>query len=127
MEHGPVKPLPADRLRRRCEFGALRFQTTDDLPVTQKIIGQDRAVRAIRLGLAIHSPGYNVFVVGHIGTGRNTTINRFLEEAPGKASPPPDLAYVHNFKEPDSPRLLDEERDPDKAQSAANTTFPAEP
>ena len=106
MERGPVKPLPADRLRRRCELDELHFQTTDDLPYTQKIIGQDRAVRAIRLGLAIHAPGYNVFVVGHIGTGRNTTINRFLEEAPAKGSPPPDLAYVHNFKEPDSPRLL---------------------
>lgn len=106
MERGPVKPLPPERLRRRCELDALHFQTTDDLPVTQKIIGQDRAVRAIRMGLAIHSPGYNVFVVGHIGTGRNTTINRFLEEAPGKGWPPPDLAYVHNFKEPDSPRLL---------------------
>src|SRR5262245_6308774 len=106
MERGPVRPLPVDRLRRRCELDDLHFETTDDLPVTQKIIGQDRAVRAIRLGLAIHAPGYNVFVVGHIGTGRNTTINRYLEEAPGKGWPPPDLAYVHNFKEPDSPRLL---------------------
>ena len=99
-------PLEPDALRRRCEASLLPFETTAELPPTEEIFGQDRALKAIRLGLDIPSEGYNIFVVGHIGTGRDTTINRFLEAVPRDGPAPPDLAYVNNFKEPDRPRLL---------------------
>ena len=47
-------------LRWRCNPDRLGFETTDEVPCCADIIGQDRAVDAIRLGLEIGSPGYNI-------------------------------------------------------------------
>lgn len=99
-------PLPPERLRRRCDPASLPFETTDEIEPQVEIIGQDRAVAAIRLGLDMPAIGYNVFVVGDSGTGRNSTINQFLERVPRDGPAPPDLVYVNNFKESDHPRLL---------------------
>src|SRR5437899_12942791 len=101
----PPGPLRPEALRRRCDPEQFPVRTTAEIEGTDRIIGQDRALRAIRLGLDIPSDGYNIFVAGHVGTGRNTTINRFLEKIERDAPPPPDLAYVNNFKDPDRPHL----------------------
>jgi ATP-dependent Lon protease len=71
-----------------------------------EIIGQDRALKAIRLGLEMDSLGYNIFVVGLVGTGRNTTIKCLLEEIDKAGKIPDDLCYVNNFKDPDQPRCI---------------------
>ncbi|MBZ0267889.1 AAA family ATPase, partial [bacterium] len=84
----------------------LPFKTTAELEPNREIIGQDRAVAAITLGLAMKSPGYNIFLSGFVGTGRNTTIRHMLRKLDGKSDPPPDLCYVHNFETPDRPRAL---------------------
>ena len=64
---------------------------------TARIIGQARALEAIALGLEMEAPGYNVFLTGFVGTGRNTTIRSVLEQLDRTAALPPDLCYVHNF------------------------------
>jgi ATP-dependent Lon protease len=71
-----------------------------------EIIGQERALKAIRLGLEMESLGYNIFVVGLVGTGRNTTIKCLLEEIDKAGKIPDDLCYVNNFKDPDQPRCI---------------------
>src|SRR6185369_6083741 len=96
LEPGPPAPLTPEALRRRCDPAQLPFKTTDEIEASDKIIGQERAVRAIRLGLEIPSDGYNIFVAGYVGTGRNATINHFLEQSKKAGPVPPDLAYVHN-------------------------------
>jgi len=58
----------------------LPFETTQAVQACEEIIGQERAQEAIRLGLNIHSIGYNIFVTGLTGTGRFTTIKCILEE-----------------------------------------------
>jgi lon-related putative ATP-dependent protease len=70
------------------------------------IIGQDRAIEAMELGLRVESPGYNVFVSGPSGTGRTTTAKHILLSFKQPRSPLRDFVYVHNFDEPDRPRLL---------------------
>ncbi len=81
--------------RRRTKFS----------PVSD-IIGQERALKAIRLGLEMDSLGYNIFVVGLVGTGRNTTIKCLLEEIDKAGKIPDDLCYVNNFKDPDQPKCI---------------------
>ena len=54
----------------------------------------------------MEAPGYNVFLTGFVGTGRNTTIRSVLERLDRTAAPPPDLCYVHNFADPDRPQAL---------------------
>lgn len=100
------REIPLDRLRWRCDPKKLHIQTTDGAPVKKEIIGQDRALRALRLGLAMKHAGYNVFVTGFSGTGRMTTIKRLLAEFQKQTKAVKDRCYVHNFKNNDQPLLI---------------------
>jgi ATP-dependent Lon protease len=71
------------------------------------IIGQDRALSAVELGLEIKSRGYNIFVTGMTGTGRTTAVKLLLEGAQDRElSDLRDICYVNNFKTAESPRVL---------------------
>lgn len=72
----------------------------------EDIIGQDRAVKAIKRGLAMKSYAYNIYVAGQNGTGRTATVKRLLDEFNVGGPVPDDLCYVNNFKNPDQPRLV---------------------
>jgi lon-related putative ATP-dependent protease len=80
--------------------------TTADIEPQEEIIGQDRAVKAIKFALAMKSHGYNIYVAGINGTGRTATVRKLLEEFNVGGPIPNDLCYVNNFKSPDHPRLL---------------------
>ena len=98
--------LSVERLRWRCDPERLGLESTEDLEASQEIIGQPRATEAIRVGLEIESFGYNIFVTGLVGTGRNTTIKRLLQEMDTTGRIPEDLCYVNNFKNPDMPKII---------------------
>ncbi len=98
--------VPADQLRWRCDPAELGFKSTKEVKCCDEIIGQERAIRSIHLGLDIKSPGYNIFVAGLTGTGKTTTIKRLLESIDTENGAPQDLCYVHNFTHPDQPRAL---------------------
>lgn len=68
--------------------------------------GQERAVRALRMGVELTAPGYNLFVCGLSGTSRGGMIVRMVEAMDPKSEPAPDRCYVNNFKNSDRPRLL---------------------
>ena len=99
------KEVPVEKLRWRCDPGALP-ETTQAVEACEEIIGQERAQEAIRLGLDINSVGYNIFVTGLTGTGRFTTIKCVLEEMEIKGKIPNDFCYVNNFKNQDMPHML---------------------
>ncbi len=98
--------VPVEKLRWRCPPESLPFETTNEVQPCLGIIGQDRALSAIRLGLEVDSIGYNIFVVGLVGTGRNTAIKCVLEEIDKAGKIPDDLCYVNNFKDPDQPKCF---------------------
>jgi lon-related putative ATP-dependent protease len=98
--------LPVEKLRWRCDTEAMPFETTDEVHPCEEIIGQERALDAIRLGLNVNHPGYSIFVTGLVGTGRTTTIKQLLEEMKGEGPPPDDKCYVNNFKNADMPCVL---------------------
>jgi len=81
-------------------------RTTAAIEPQDEIVGQDRAVKAIQLGLSMKSHGYNIYVAGINGTGRTATVKKLLEERNVGGLVPKDLCYVNNFKNPDQPRLL---------------------
>jgi hypothetical protein len=66
-------------LRWTCDPALLGFATTEELECRFNLIGQDRALDAIRLGLTLYSPGYNIFVSGLTGVGKLTAIRSELE------------------------------------------------
>lgn len=93
-------------LRWRCTPAMLSIMSIEEAPPLTETIGQDRALRALRLGLNVKHPGYNVFVTGLAGTGRTTTVKRFLTDIQNRPTELTDKCYVHNFRDPDSPLLL---------------------
>jgi lon-related putative ATP-dependent protease len=96
---------PAD-LNRVCDTSRFAFKTTAELPFTEQIIGQPRGTRAIEFGIGIKSPGFNIYVLGPTGTGRTTTIERFLRDKAAAEPVPGDWVYVQNFQDPRRPRAI---------------------
>jgi len=100
------RELAADRLRWSCRLTRQDLSRADRDASLIGIIGQDRAIKALKLGIRLYGPGYNVFVCGLTGTGRATTVQQILNKIKGYCPLPPDRCYVHNFAKPDEPRLL---------------------
>lgn len=71
-----LKELPPEELAWRLDLDKISFDTSDGFEAIQDIIDQERALNAIKTGLAIKSPGYNIFVTGLAGTGRTSTIKK---------------------------------------------------
>ncbi len=69
-------------------------------------LGQERALRALRMGVELTASGYNLFVCGLSGSSRGGMIVRMIEEMHPQTEPAPDRCYVNNFKNSDRPRLL---------------------
>ena len=100
------KPLPAEELRWSFDESLLDFDSTREINPIEGILGQDRALSAINLGININSPGYNIYISGLSGTGKTTTVKQILEARATDAVPLFDYAYVNNFSDPDEPILL---------------------
>ncbi len=98
--------LPAEKLRWQCDPATIPFETTADVAPSTGEPGQDRAVRALKMGVELTAPGYNLFVCGLSGTSRGGMIVRMVEAMDPKSEPAPDRCYVNNFKNSDRPRLL---------------------
>lgn len=98
--------LQPQALCQRCDPQQFTFATTNDLTELTEIIGQDRAIEAVKFGIGIRREGYNLFALGPAGMGKHTVIRRFLEQKAATEPTPPDWCYVNNFAEPQQPRYL---------------------
>jgi lon-related putative ATP-dependent protease len=103
---GEVKRLSADALCWRCTPEQFAFESTDDLEDLAEVMGQERAVEALRFGIGMRRAGYNIYALGPEGIGKHTVARRFLEEQARAEPLPLDWCYVSNFKEPRKPRIL---------------------
>lgn len=75
-------------------------------PQQPAIIGQKRAVRALKFGLGNKAFGFNIYVAGRPGLGKHTAVKHFLKAIAAKENPPKDWCYVNNFAHPYSPKYL---------------------
>jgi lon-related putative ATP-dependent protease len=98
--------LKPAQLRWQCDPKLLRFKHLKEVSSCEWIIGQPRAIDAIKLGLNVKYPGYNIFITGPVGTGRTTAITKLLDDLKVKGELK-DLLYVNNFKNPDMPKLIE--------------------
>ena len=107
MKDAPrAKELPFDKLYQRIEPDLMPFDTTQECKSCEGIIGQERALKSIQTGLDIKSRGFNIFITGMLGTGRTTTIKKFLDKIEKTKFKPDDILYVNNFKAADEPTLI---------------------
>ncbi|MGD0979102.1 MAG: AAA family ATPase [Candidatus Bathyarchaeia archaeon] len=98
--------LSAEKVRRECTSDLMRCETTQGLAPLKEIIGQERAVRALKFGLEIKDRGFNMYVAGFPGTGRTTTVKNFVEDLARTRPVPDDWCYVNNFHNQYEPKAL---------------------
>jgi len=98
--------LPAEKLKWVCDPSVFTFSSTADIGNLEGSIGQERALSSIHFGLGMQDNGFNIFLAGEPGTGRNTTIANHLKSRAPTEPTPNDWCYVYNFAAPDAPLAL---------------------
>ena len=85
-------------LARRCDPATLAFATTTELEPLSGVIGQARALEAVRFGVGIGSEGFHLFVSGPTGIGKRTMVHAMLGKEAAARPTPSAWCYVHNFE-----------------------------
>ena len=86
----PVNELSPDKLRRLCAPEAANCKTSEELGPVEGIIGQDRALKALKFGIDMKGKGFNIY----------------LETIAAPKPVPPDWCYVYNFDDSYEPKAL---------------------
>ena len=68
-----------------------------------RIVGQERAMRALSLGLSIDKSGYNIFVSGEDSSARHHSVMMAIKEVENDKSQLFDALYVYNGYNPMNP------------------------
>lgn len=100
------QPLSVDKLYEHTDPDVFDFETTADLDGPVSVVGQERALDAVRFGIGIQQQGYNLYALGPHGLGKYDVISQFIEERAAEMPTPPDWCYVHNFEQSYKPRTL---------------------
>lgn len=100
------QPLKAEQLYQHTNSDLFEFETTADLDGPVAVVGQERAIDAVRFGIGIQQQGYNLYALGPHGLGKNDVISQFIEERAAEEPTPPDWCYVHSFEQSYKPSAL---------------------
>lgn len=98
--------VPIQKLKKKCPLDQFDFETTAEVPASKEIIGQERAMEALEFGLSVKRKGYNIYVSGITGTGRNSYSYSITKKFAEKKETPDDWCYVYNFKKPENPKVI---------------------
>ncbi len=101
--HAELTRLLPSQLFTPCAIDLAESAAREDLAEPP---GQSRAIEAIRFGIGIRRPGYNLFVLGPHGAGRTTLVTSLLEKHAATQPPASDCCYVQNFDDSSRPALL---------------------
>lgn len=101
-----VASIQADDANDAIEVAALRstvnpaelgFLTTAELEPLEGLIGQQRGLDAVKVGLDLRADNFNIFAVGPFGAGKLTAVSGILDEVVATWRVPKDLVYLNNF------------------------------
>ena len=98
--------LAVESLYHRCDLSQLSFKTTADIEDVSEHLGQERAMGALKFGIGMKHDGYNLFVLGSTGLGKNTTVKKLLTRESLTAETPSDWCYINNFSQHQKPLML---------------------
>jgi predicted ATP-dependent protease len=100
------RELPASELRGACPLSPEELVQMAGGVDGDELLGQSRALDAIRLAIGIEAPGYNVFVTGLRTREERGMVLNLLHEKATQMPTPGDWVYVNNFRSPESPVAL---------------------
>lgn len=102
----PMKELTYKQLKNFCDARDFDFKTTKELEGFDEVIGQERALEALKFGLRVKNKGFNIFVSGLPGTGKTEFIKNTAQKIAETEKIPDDLCYVYNFSDSKFPKIL---------------------
>lgn len=102
-----LRPLTADQLYRPADISKLSFKTTAELQPVDGMIGQKRAEEAIKFGIGIEKPGFNLFVIGPPDARMQEAVKAVLGSEAQARPTPSDWVYVNNFENKDKPVAIE--------------------
>ncbi|MGC9522879.1 MAG: Lon protease family protein [Anaerolineae bacterium] len=99
--------LDPTELYRRTDLSDLEFETTDDLEDLKEVVGQPRAVDAIRFGTGMRDAGFNIYALGPTGLEKRDLVQRYFQSRAQEAPTPSDWCYVYNFEQEHQPVAIE--------------------
>lgn len=108
LDFPPIKlpEIDASQLNRTSEPFVPAFRTTEELADVGVLVGQQRALQALRFGISIPQRGYNIFALGPAGIGKRTAILEVVGREASQLPAPDDWGYVNSFREPSRPHAI---------------------
>lgn len=104
--HKPTA-LTAEQTSTAINPDELPFTSSRELHPFSGVLGQSRAENAIRFGVGMDHPGYNIYVMGDNGTGRSSYVREYLKRQASEQPAPSDWCYVNHFSNPREPKVLE--------------------
>ncbi len=98
-----VKELKYTDLRNDFDSSTLDFKDTSEIEPFNGIIGQERALEAIKSAMQIPQKGFNLYVSGNVGIGKTSYALSVVNKLSQKEPVPKDYCYIHNFDNPNEP------------------------
>ena len=98
--------LAPEELTHTCNPDDLEFESTADISAIKGTVGQERALSSIDFGLGIRTQGFNLYVSGRPGTGRNSSVKAAVTSKARDEGFPSDWCYVNNFQDPYRPKAI---------------------
>jgi len=100
----PISRIPPSELRWRLDPKQLTRASPAEAPDSA---ARKRLITALRAALAgADTRRCNIFILGDSGTERRKVLEQALDDLGEMEGMHEDYCYVHNFEQPDSPRLL---------------------
>src|SRR5439155_17887284 len=101
-----VNELPPEKLRLECPPDHVGCETSAELGPVDGIIGQDRALKALKFEVDMKGKGFNVYVAGPPITGKRPAARNFLENIAKTRPVHPDRLSVNNYQNAYEPNTL---------------------
>ncbi len=98
-----VKELKSSSLKNSFDIDSLKFNTTDEVEPFNGIIGQERALEAIKSAMQIPQKGFNLYISGTLGIGKTSYALSVVNSLSEKMPVPQDYCYINNFENPLEP------------------------
>lgn len=98
-----IKELKSVNLNNTFNVDNLKFTTTDEVEPFNGIIGQERALEAIKSAMQIPQKGFNLYIAGTLGIGKTAYALSVVNSLSEKMPVPHDYCYINNFENPNEP------------------------
>lgn len=102
-----LRPLAPHQLKAQVDLSHLNIETTADLEGSSGFLGQPRAKESLEFGIAMRGTGYNLYVMGESGTGRQSLVSNYVKDLAESQAAPSEWAYINNFETPREPMTLE--------------------